>query len=119
LRWFFGVRQGKNHVFMTETASEESKQLGDSFRQSRKEMWGMLAAWAVFFAWSIGYCWAYGFADPNAAEVPLLFGVPRWVMIGIALPWLVANVFTIWFAGWFMQDTSLGDDASHEVISDK
>lgn len=100
---------------MTETTSEESKRLGDSFRQSRREMWVMLGAWAVFFAWTIGYCSMNGFADPNGGEVPLLLGVPRWVMIGIVLPWGLANVFTIWFAGFFMKDTNLGGESEGEI----
>ena len=78
----------------------------------------MLAAWAVFFAWTIGYCSAHGFASPDGGEVPILFGIPRWVLLGIALPWIVANVFTIWFAARFMKDTDLGDDASGDVIGE-
>jgi len=104
---------------MTEPSLEKSKQLGESFRQSRKELWVMLGAWVVFFAWTVGYCSQNAFADPNGEEARILFGIPRWVLFGIALPWLVANGFIIWFAACFMKDTPLGDESAEEVMSDQ
>lgn len=74
----------------------------------------MLAAWAVFFAWTIGYCWMNGFADPDGGEVAVTFGIPSWVLFGIAVPWIVANGFIIWFASCFMKDTDLEGDVPGE-----
>lgn len=79
----------------------------------------MLGAWTVFFAWTIGYCSLNGFADPNGEETAILLGVPRWVLIGIALPWLVANGFIIWFASCFMKDTPLEDEPAEDATGDQ
>ena len=49
--------------------------------------------------WAIGWCaWdGYAAADEMASGVPTVFGMPRWVFWGIGVPWLVADVVTIWF----------------------
>ena len=101
----------------TDSASESesesaraSEELGASFRQSRKEMWVMLCAWAVFFLFVTAICGSMGAAKSADGTVPTLFGMPRWVAIGIAFPWLAANVLTYWFSFHFMRDTHLGDE---------
>lgn len=99
-------------------ADEAAVALGRSFRQSRLEMWLMLGAWALFFGVVTSICGALAF-EPVATEEGLvpgatLWGMPRWVLLGIAIPWLTANAFIIWFALGFMKDTPL---ATEEPVS--
>jgi len=87
--------------------------LGESFRQSRRELRFQLITWAVFAVWVVGYCAMTGFAAEKE-DVEILLGMPRWVALGIALPWVVAIAVIGWFSGWYMQDTELVDDSSPE-----
>ncbi|MCB1237384.1 MAG: DUF997 family protein [Verrucomicrobiae bacterium] len=93
-----------------DAAEGKDEDLGASYRQSRREMWVMLAVWAAFFLFVTGVCQALsGERTPDGA-VPTLFGMPRWVAIGIALPWIAANVLIHRFCFHFMRDTPLGDE---------
>lgn len=90
--------------------------LGRSFRQSRLEMWLMLGAWVVFFVVVTGICGTLAF-QPVVNEEGLipgatLWGMPRWVVLGIAIPWLAGNAFIIWFALGFMKDTPLANETA-------
>jgi hypothetical protein len=94
-----------------------SNQLGESFRQARRELRFQLITWTAFAAWVVGY----GALNAYAAEtenVQMTFGMPSWVMWGIAVPWFLAFVVTVYFAGWFMQDTELVDDADSTPATD-
>ena len=86
---------------------EEEEELGESFRQSRKELWVMLGTWLFFALWTWGYNSIFA-GEKQEASVDTLFGMPRWVVVGVAGPWLLALVVTVWFATSFMKDTSLG-----------
>lgn len=85
-------------------------QLGESFRQARRELRFQLTTWCVFAMWVVGVCGFTAF-DAERPDVDTLFGMPSWVLWGIALPWLIAFVVTVYFAGWYMQDTDLVDDS--------
>lgn len=89
---------------MTEPAPPES--LGDSFRQSKRELFVMLGTWIVFVIWITSTGALLAFRNPGA-EVPTVLGMPSWVFYTVGLPWLVADVWIIWFALKFMKDTSL------------
>ena len=90
--------------------SQVAHELDASYRQSRKEMWVMLGAWAFFFLFVTIVCSVSGAGRTQSGEVPTLFGMPRWVCLGIVAPWLIANVFIYWFSFHFMQDTPLEDE---------
>lgn len=95
-------------------SSSSPEELGESFRQSRREMFVMLGAWFVFLIWT-GVCGATLSRFEPGEEVPVFMGIPRWALIGIVTPWLVANVFIVWFASCFMKDTNLGpEEGEHE-----
>lgn len=90
-------------------SSDRNQLLGESFRQARKEMFVIIGAWAFFLLWTAGVCaWSSGL-EPGK-PVPTLFGMPRWAVLGVILPWLAACVFTAWFSMVFMQDTDLNPD---------
>ena len=77
---------------------------GASYRQSKRELYVMIAAWAVTGLWVLGYNSQAAYAAETEAPVQTLFGLPRWTVLGWLLPLLVANAFTIWFCLLFMQD---------------
>lgn len=66
----------------------------------------MLAAWIAFACWTVGYNARAAFSE-EGAELPLLWGMPRWVVLGIVLPWIAGLVLTVWFSLRFMRDTDL------------
>jgi hypothetical protein len=92
---------------------ESRESLGDSFRQSRRELWFMLATWIVFAAWvtTVGALTSFERPDAGSNAVPTLLGMPRWVVLTVALPWMVANLVIVYFATCFMKDTPLVDSA--------
>lgn len=85
----------------------EKEDLGASFRQSRKELWFMLGTWVVFATWTLTYNGMNAF-DPETSGEKILWGMPRWVALGIAVPWITGLCLTCWFALRFMKDTDLG-----------
>ncbi len=52
-------------------------------------------------AWTIGYCGIFAYGSD---EIQLLWGVPRWVIFGIALPWIAATVYSLWFSLVYMRE---------------
>lgn len=95
-------------------------QLAESFRQARRELWFQLITWGVFAVWVVGLCGVTAF-DAESPSVETTLGMPSWVLWGIAVPWTAAFAVTIYFAGWFMQDTELVDDteAPASVVQDE
>jgi hypothetical protein len=87
----------------TSTITSVSRSSSDNpFRQAFRETLTILAAWAVFCIWVVGYSGWQQSAAPGSslpAEFPVrtVCGLPAWVFWGVALPWVLANVFTIWF----------------------
>ena len=71
-----------------------------AFRRARREALHILVAWGICMIWTIGYCafFAYGFGD-----ISLLWGMPQWVVFGIALPWVIATLYSLWFALFYMK----------------
>ncbi|HUF60869.1 MAG TPA: DUF997 family protein [Verrucomicrobiales bacterium] len=78
---------------------------GSRFRQARREAIVIVAAALAFAGWVNGWCWSTAYGQ-GADPTDLLWGLPRWVVFGVALPWMAANVFTIWFALCFFKEDS-------------
>lgn len=89
--------------------NRSSEDLGESFRQSRREFRFQIVAWIGFATWTVGYNVLRAGDDPDA-PTRTVFGMPEWVFYGVALPWVAALVLTIWFALCFMKDTDLGGE---------
>jgi len=85
-------------------SQEVHETLAASFRQARKEFWFMIATWATFAAWTLTY---NGLRASAEGPVEIVWGMPSWVVFGVALPWAVATGLTIWFSLAFMKDTPL------------
>ena len=45
--------------------------------------------------------------DPD--DLATVLGIPAWLCWGIFAPWLVADLFTVWFCFCYMQDDDLGE----------
>ena len=68
----------------------------NSLRQSRRELLFILLTWLGCGLWVIIYCGLNGY-DLAPGEISTVFGFPEWVFWGVATPWMIANVATIWF----------------------
>ncbi|MCA9063801.1 MAG: hypothetical protein KDA96_12100 [Planctomycetaceae bacterium] len=87
------------------------------FVSGRREAKWILLMWVTCLAWTITVCSNMGYLDPAAPDIDpqtmtLVFGLPRWVFWGIALPWMISNVVSIWFCVCYMRDADLGVDAA-------
>ncbi len=88
----------------------DSESLHESYRQSLRELWCIVAAWGVFALWNItaGALLAFALPEPGKGMATIL-GMPKWIFVVVLFPWLLGNVFSIWFALRFMKDTPLGE----------
>jgi len=98
---------------MSSTGSKPSNRQYDKlYLHARREALVILAVWATCFAWVVPYCRLNGYyADADQVLGSLMFGMPGWVFWGIAVPWLAANVATLWFCFVYFSEDELGDVA--------
>ena len=78
-------------------------------RHARREGLLILAAWAVALVWSVSTGYALGY-DRDPADMSLILGMPDWVFWGVAAPWGVCLVLSVWFCFVYMADDDLGRD---------
>ncbi len=94
-----------------------------AYINSLRELYVMGRLWVASLVWSMGYCAIFAYRSPDANEpVTIIWGVPSWVMWGIALPWIVSSVATIWFALFYIREDDadlLAAEASLENCSRK
>ena len=92
------------------------------FLHSRREAVLIFGLWVVALLWSVPYCYFNGYPDTFEPDrFQTLWGIPSWLFWGILIPWLVADVFTIWFCFWYMKEDDLGEahegaDLAEEII---
>lgn len=68
---------------------------------NREAMW-IVGAWCLFALWMLT---ASYWLPPTTSEAPrMILGMPMWIVLGVALPWLIATALTIWFALCVMTD---------------
>ena len=91
------------------------------FLHSRREALIIFLVWVVALAWAVPYCYLEGYAPIAEGELQTIWGIPAWVFWGIGVPWLVADLFTVWFCLSHMADDDVkqggGDDASSAIGS--
>jgi uncharacterized membrane protein YhdT len=90
-------------------AGPPGEDLAGSFRQSRKEFRFMILTWVAFAAWTLTYN-HFNAKGIEGEAVEIVLGMPKWIIFGILVPWVIALTLTVWFALCFMKDTDLGDD---------
>lgn len=93
------------------------------FLHSRREAAIIFGVWIVALVWAVPYCYLNGYLDSGARVDPeslrTVWGIPSWVFWGIAVPWLAADVFTIWFCFCYMQDDDLGEEREDSRMEDR
>lgn len=83
------------------------------FLHSRREFFLILGVWALCLVWVIPYCYLFGYRPiTDASELPMVLGMPSWVVWGVAVPWLVADVATIAICIWVIRDDDLEPSAT-------
>lgn len=95
----------------------DKAKLDPVFLNARREALFILVVFAVCFLWSILVCYFDGYVTAGniTANVPIVWGMPRWVFWGIFMPWVFADVVTIGFVFFFMRDDDLGETADDEA----
>lgn len=86
------------------------EKLDPVFVHSRREAMLILIVWAVCFAWTVPYCYFTGFQTTAAEDwqLSLTWGMPSWVVWGVAVPWLIAGVVSIAICLFVIEDDDLG-----------
>lgn len=77
------------------------------FVNSRREAVVIFFIWLAALLWCVPCCYQLGFKPQDAQSLKTIFGVPSWLFWGIALPWVVADVLTVWVAFFYMKDDDL------------
>ncbi len=79
------------------------------FLHSRREAIMIFCVWGVGLIWAVPFCYFTGYIDNfDSATFSTTLGMPTWLFWGIAAPWVVADIFTVWFCFWYMKDDDLG-----------
>ena len=95
----------------SETAADSEFEPDPIFVTGLREGRWILLMWTGCFAWTMVASLTLGYSDDvNPETFPTVLGLPAWVAWGIALPWSVANVLTIWFVLTQMEDADLESD---------
>ncbi len=77
--------------------------MSDRSTAARREAFYIGGIWCLFAAWVLGYA-AWGAYPQDPRSMTLTFGLPTWVLWGIALPWCVASAVTIVFCLGVLKD---------------
>lgn len=94
-----------------------------TFLHARREAIIIFAVWAAALIWSVPYCYFSGYGTLSSPEqLQTIWGIPSWVFWGVFFPWLLADLFTVWFCFFYMADDDLGEgredsDGSHGADS--
>ena len=83
-----------------------------SFASATRETRVILIGFVVFCLWVVVASIWLGQSEASATN--LIFGLPTWVFWGVAAPWLLANVFTVWFCFGYMKDEPLSGPEEHD-----
>lgn len=80
------------------------------FLHSRREAIVIFCVWLAGLVWAVPFCYFNGYVDPAAAvNISTIWGIPSWLFWGIGVPWILADLFTVWFCFFYMADDDLGE----------
>ncbi len=83
------------------------------FLHSRREAIVIFCIWVTAIIWVVPFCYFQGYGqNVDPSTLSLTIGIPTWLFWGVFIPWVVADIFTIWFCFFYMQDDPLGE--AHE-----
>jgi hypothetical protein len=83
------------------------------FLNSRREAILIFCLWLAGLLWAVPFCYFNGYVgNIDSEQIATIWGIPAWLFWGIAVPWVVANLFTTWFCFCYMTDDDLGE--AHE-----
>jgi len=81
------------------------------FLNARREAIAIIILWGVAFAWTVPYCYLNGYNTPtDPSELELIWGIPSWVVWGVALPWVVCGAASILLCIFYIKDDDLGEN---------
>ena len=92
---------------MPNATSTPINRLDPTLRHSRREAVVILIAFAALLIWSVTFCYLAGYHQPVEGRIAKVLGIPAWVFWGVLIPWLAADLFTIWFCFRFMANDPL------------
>lgn len=75
-----------------------------AYRACLRELLAISAMFIALLAWTIGLCYFSGYGEAAGTPVGVVAGIPRWFLWGVAAPWAVGTVVSIWFALAYMTD---------------
>lgn len=91
---------------MTDHAADRDE-LDPVFLNGRREALAVFLTWVVAFLWAVPYCATHAYDSPDSGPLETIGGVPAWTFWGIFVPWLIADVVTVWLCFGFMKDDDL------------
>lgn len=108
---------------MTQQSEEQSldSEWDPVYLHARKEATLILGVWFLALLWTLPMSYFNGFdSQVGIDDVTFMFGMPSWVFWGIGLPWMLANLATIWFCFFYFSEDDLeppdiSDDADGET----
>jgi hypothetical protein len=91
--------------------STDARDYDPVFLHSRREAVIIFCVWLAALLWTVPYCYLNGFTQNfEFQQFETVLGIPHWVFWGVAMPWLAADAFTIWFCFFYMVDDDLGEE---------
>lgn len=98
----------------TNEPASSSEPLDPVFVHARREMRWILGVYGACLLWSVGWSGALGYGS-GVEATSMVWGIPTWVFVAIVIPWLAADVFTVWFCFFYMVDDALDDGVAERV----
>ena len=93
-----------------EPSSNKDLDYDPVFLHSRREALIIFCLWLTALLWAVPFCYFNEFGRPVDPETfSTVLGIPTWLFWGIVVPWLLADIFTIWFCFFYMKDDDLGE----------
>lgn len=90
---------------------QDKYEIDPTFLNARREAFVILIVFLAFAVYTIGVSYTLGYrsVDSPPQKTELLFGMPRWVVWGVVVPWVLANFVTGWFCFRFMKLDNLDE----------
>lgn len=92
------------------------------YLHARREAVVIMIVWGVCLLWTVGTYALLG--NRPAEEVRTIWGFPDWVFWSVVVPWLVVDLFTVWFCFVYIHDDDLGEvhegaDLAEQLAAEK